>query len=123
MPLALVDKCYEAEHTQLVDKFNNLITLDGEKVPFFYLRKEFNMSSTNHTIEQIVVIKYEEKRVGLVIDAVIGEYQAVLKPLGKLYKNQDHISGATILGDGTIALVMDINKMINQFLKSETVNI
>lgn len=123
VPLALVDKCYEAEHTQLVDKFNNLITLDGEKVPFFYLRKEFNMSLTNHTIEQIVVIKYEEKRVGLVIDAVIGEYQAVLKPLGKLYKNQDHISGATILGDGTIALVMDINKMINQFLKSETVNI
>ncbi len=122
VPLALVDKCYEAAHTQLVDKFNNLITLDGEKVPFFYLRKEFNMGYTNHSIEQIVVIKYEEKRVGLVVDAVIGEYQAVLKPLGKLYKKQDHISGATILGDGTIALVMDINKMINQFLKSETIN-
>lgn len=123
IPLSLVDKCFEAKHTQLVDTFNNLITLEGEKVPFFYLRKEFNMSQNNDATEQLVVIKYEEKRVGLAVDAIIGEYQAVLKPLGKLYKKQDHISGATILGDGTIALVMDVHKMINQFLKMEVVNI
>lgn len=123
IPLSVVDKCFEAKHTQLVDTFNNLITLDGEKVPFFYLRNEFSMSHNKAAIEQIVVIKYAGKRVGLTVDAIIGEYQAVLKPLGKMYKKQEHISGATILGDGTIALVMDINKMINQFVKTEAVNI
>jgi two-component system chemotaxis sensor kinase CheA len=123
IPLSLVDKCFEAKHSQLVDTFNNLITLDGEKVPFFYLRNEFTMSQNQAAIEQIVVIKYEGKKVGLTVDAIIGEYQAVLKPLGKLYKKQEHISGATILGDGTIALVLDIHKMINQFLKTELVSI
>jgi two-component system, chemotaxis family, sensor kinase CheA len=62
-----------------------------------------------------VVVRFEEKRIGLVVDSVVGEYQAVLKPLGKHYKNQEIISGATILGDGTIALVMDTNKAIKQF--------
>jgi two-component system chemotaxis sensor kinase CheA len=51
---------------------------------------------------------------------VIGEYQAVLKPLGKHYKKQEIISGATILGDGTIALVMDTNKAIKQFAYKTT---
>jgi two-component system chemotaxis sensor kinase CheA len=81
------------------------------------------MSQNKAAIEQIVVIKYDGKRVGLTVDAIVGEYQAVLKPLGKLYKKQEHISGATILGDGTIALVLDIHKMINQFLKTELVSI
>ena len=63
-------------------------------------------------------MKYEEKRVGLAVDTVIGEYQAVLKPLGRYFKAQEMISGATILGDGTVALVMDTNKMIKSFLSS-----
>lgn len=121
IPLSVVDKCYEADHHQLVSTFNNLIILDNEKVPFFYLRKEFDIIKNTPAIEQVVVIYYEGNRVGLTVDAVIGEYQAVLKPLGRCYKNQEYMSGATILGDGTIALVMDTSKIIKQFLKSETI--
>jgi two-component system chemotaxis sensor kinase CheA len=121
IPLSVVDKCYEAIHSQLVDSFNNLITLDGEKIPFFYLRNEFEMPQSGALIEQVVIVKYEDKSVGLSVDAIIGEYQAVLKPLGKLYKNQELISGATILGDGTIALVMDTNKMIKKFSREATI--
>ncbi|MFW6103723.1 MAG: chemotaxis protein CheW, partial [Bacteroidota bacterium] len=60
-------------------------------------------------------VHYDETRVGLVVDNVIGEYQAVLKSMGKMYNEQEMISGATILGDGTVALVMDTNKMIEKF--------
>jgi two-component system, chemotaxis family, sensor kinase CheA len=123
IPLQVVDKCFEAEHSRLVSTFNNLVTLDNEKVPFFYLRNEFNMNSNTPAIEQIVTVKYEGSRVGLAVDIVIGEYQAVLKPLGRWYRKQDHISGATILGDGTIALVMDTSKMIKQFIKAENITI
>ena len=63
----------------------------------------------------MVVVKYEDVTVGLVVDMVVGEYQAVLKPLGRLYRNLDIISGATILGDGSIALVLDSNQIIRQF--------
>jgi len=57
--------------------------------------------------------------VGFVVDHVVGEYQAVLKPLGKHYKSQEMVSGATILGDGTVALVVDTNKIIKQFAIKE----
>jgi two-component system chemotaxis sensor kinase CheA len=115
IPLSAVDKIYAAQHSDVVDTFNNLIVLDGEQVPFFYLREEFGLPESGSDMEEIVVVQYEEKRIGLVVDNVIGEYQAVLKSLGKMYKKQDIVSGATILGDGTVALVLDTNKMIDQF--------
>ena len=68
----------------------------------------------------MVICNYQDKKVGLIVDEVVGEYQAVLKPLGKLFRNQSLFSGASILGDGTVALVMDTNKVIsklsNQFI-------
>lgn len=115
MPLNLVDKIYAFKHQEFVDSYNNLITVESEQVPFYNLREEFSVKSDAPETEQLVMVKYEDKRVGLVVDNVIGEYQAVLKPLGKLYINHDIISGATILGDGTIALVLDTNKIINEF--------
>lgn len=123
IPLSAVDKIFAIEHAQLVNKFNNLVILDGAQVPFFYLREEFNMDVNDTThFEEIVVVKFEEKRVGLAVDSVIGEYQAVLKPLGKHFKSHEMISGATILGDGTVALVMDTNKMIKTFLSKAPID-
>ncbi|SDC86063.1 chemotaxis protein CheA [Williamwhitmania taraxaci] len=118
IPLTVVDKIFAVDHHALVDTFNNVIVLDGVQVPFFYLRKEFGEPINDVSHEEVVVVKYEEKRVGLAVDSVIGEYQAVLKPLGRYFKAQEMISGATILGDGTVALVMDTNKMIKSFLSS-----
>lgn len=115
IPLSSVDKIYAVEHKKVVDQFNDVVVLDGQQVPFFNLRKEFNQPEFPDEMEQVIVVHYEEKKVGFVVDLVVGEYQAVLKPLGRHYKNQDMISGATILGDGTVALVMDTNRIINQF--------
>ena len=115
MPLNLVDKIYAVPHEKFVKAYNNLVIIDGEQIPFYNLRNEFSVIGQPLDMEQLVTVKYEDKRVGLVVDNVIGEYQAVLKPLGKLYINHDIISGATILGDGTIALVLDTNKIIHEF--------
>ena len=115
MPLNLVNKIYAYDHSTFENAFNNIVVVDGEQIPFYYLREEFEINGKPHDIEQLVLVKYEDKKIGLVVDNVVGEYQAVLKPLGKLYKNHEIISGATILGDGTIALVLDTNKIINEF--------
>jgi two-component system chemotaxis sensor kinase CheA len=115
IPLSAVEKIHAVEQEHLFKQFNDLVTLDNEQIPYLHLRKEFDLAKSENSTEQVIVITYEEKRVGLVVDSIIGEYQAVLKPLGKYYKNQDIISGATILGDGTVALVLDTNKTINQF--------
>lgn len=115
IPLSAVHKIYSIPHARIESTFDNIMVLEGEQIPFFYLRKQFNIDGIPPEREEILVVKYETKKVGLVIDKVIGEYQTVLKPLGKHYKSQEFIAGGTILGDGTIALVLDTNKIIYQF--------
>jgi two-component system chemotaxis sensor kinase CheA len=119
IPLSVVDKIFAVEHEKIQKTYNNVVVLDGQQVPFFHVRREFGHQENTEKFEQVIVVNFEEKSVGLVVDTVIGEYQAVLKPLGKHYKNQDMISGATILGDGTVALVMDTNKIIKLFANHE----
>jgi two-component system chemotaxis sensor kinase CheA len=81
------------------------------------LRNEFGIGGEPPSKEEIIMVKYEDKKIGIVVDNITGEYQAVLKSLGKLYRNQDIFSGASILGDGTVALVLDTHKVINKFTK------
>lgn len=123
IPLAAIDKIYAVEKNTIYKSFNNLVSLDGKQIPFFSLRKEFHLDQSDEDLEQVVVINFEDNSVGLVVDFVIGEYQAVLKPLGKHYKSHDIFSGATILGDGTVALVMDSNKIIKDFAKIQVINV
>jgi two-component system chemotaxis sensor kinase CheA len=115
IPLASVNKCFEFRHDTLVNAVNNMIFVNDGHIPFIYLRKEFGINSKSPDLEQVVVIEYGDTRIGITVDKVIGEYQAVLKSLGNLFKKQDIVSGATILGDGTVALVLDPNRIISQF--------
>lgn len=121
VPLSVVEKCYELPYSDLQNNFNNLLLLDEEQVPYINTRKEFQIEDETPEVTQIIVVNDGEKRVGITVDSIIDEYQAVLKPIGKYYKNQEYISGATILGDGTIALVIDTNKIINRF-SEHTIN-
>ncbi|MEJ5190212.1 MAG: chemotaxis protein CheW, partial [Breznakiellaceae bacterium] len=72
-------------------------------------------------IEQIVVVTLMEKRIGFVVDQVIGDNQTVIKPLGPLFKNVPIFSGASILGDGSIALIIDIPRLCQYSQKMEEV--
>lgn len=117
IPLAAVDKIYAVEREKIVDTYNNVLVLDGKQISFFNVRKEFDLEESKQKIDQVIVVNFDDTRVGLIVDYVVGEYQAVLKPLGKHYKRQEIISGATILGDGSIALVLDTNKIIKLFAK------
>ncbi|MBK8807078.1 MAG: chemotaxis protein CheA [Bacteroidales bacterium] len=117
MPLGAVNKIIVEKHKKLANTYNNTLPLDGKQVVFFNLREEFGLPETEEENEEIIIVNYEDEVVGFTVDNVVGEYQAVLKPLGKYYKNQEIISGATILGDGTVALVIDTNKTIRKFTK------
>jgi two-component system, chemotaxis family, sensor kinase CheA len=122
LPLSAVVKCYEVETTQLEETFNHWITLDGQRTPFFYLRKIFSITQAKPLYSQLINVPYNGSLVALAVDQIVGEYQAVLKPLGNLYLEQDEFSGATILGDGTVALVLDPTRMIKNLSASETTN-
>ena len=113
VPLSVVDTIFAANHGELKE-YNSLVVLAGKQIPYVYLRTIFDYPVNGNEQEQVVVINYNDSSVGLVVDKVVGEYQAVLKPLGKTFKNLDIVSGASILGDGTIALVLDTAKIIRQ---------
>jgi two-component system chemotaxis sensor kinase CheA len=116
IPLSVVDKCYEVDNFEMMNNFNQLLVLDEKQVPFINVRKEFGYEEmSNSEKSQIIVVSDADRRVGISVDHIVGEYQAVVKPIGKYYRNQDFISGATILGDGSIALVMDTHKIIDLY--------
>jgi len=123
IPISAVDKCYETSPSQLLNKLNNLVVFEGEQIPFISLRDEFGSSANFGGNQEIVIVNYDEKKVGLLVDRVVGKFQAVLKPLGKHFQHMDNISGATILGDGKIALVLDTNKVVEQFLYAKNLSI
>jgi two-component system chemotaxis sensor kinase CheA len=116
IPLSVVNKCYEVDNSEMMDNFNKLLILDDKQVPFINIRQEFGYKNVSGSEKsQIIVVSDGDKKVGISVDYIVGEYQAVVKPIGKYYKNQDFISGATILGDGSIALVMDTHKIIDLY--------
>tara|TARA_B100000809_G_scaffold195410_1_gene194789 strand:- start:10204 stop:12246 length:2043 start_codon:yes stop_codon:yes gene_type:complete len=113
--LSVVEKCHEVAYKELASTLNQLLVLDDIQIPFLNLREEFLVKTENPSETQVIVVNNGDRKVGITVDSIIGVSQAVLKPIGQYYKNQDYISGTTILGDGTVALVLDTNKMINQF--------
>jgi two-component system, chemotaxis family, sensor kinase CheA len=117
LPLSAVNKCYEVETKILDEAFNHWLTLEGQRTPFVYLRRELKVSSCAPDQSQVIKVGHEGHFVGLAVDKIIGEYQAVLKPLGHLYRNQDEYSGATILGDGLVALVLDPYRLIKKLVQ------
>ncbi|HEX2920464.1 MAG TPA: chemotaxis protein CheA [Bacteroidales bacterium] len=121
IPLSSIHKCFEFKHEDLKNAVNNLIFVNDGHIPFIYLRNEFGINTKSPDLEQVVVIEYGDSKIGLTVDHVIGEYQAVLKSLGTLYRKQDIVSGATILGDGTVALVLDANKVVSRYNYQKTI--
>ena len=65
-------------------------------------------------IEQIVITESGDTRVGFAVDSVIGQHQTVIKSLGNYYRDVEGISGATILGDGAVALILDLPKLVQK---------
>jgi two-component system chemotaxis sensor kinase CheA len=122
IPLAAVDKCFEVSSINKLNFFNNLIYFDDEQIPFINLTEEFEGKQSLCGNNEMVVVQYEEKKVALIVDTIGGKLQAVLKPLGKCFMHMDAVSGATILGDGNIALVLDTNKVVEQYLNKKTLS-
>ncbi|MCA1745701.1 MAG: chemotaxis protein CheA, partial [Bacteroidales bacterium] len=117
IPLSLTDRIYPANSQMLEAAFIKTVTLDGVQIPFINLRKEFEVAGDAPTKCQMVVVKQGGYTIALSVDQVVGKIQAVLKPLGKLYHHQKMISAATIMGDGSIALVLDANAIIREVLE------
>ncbi len=110
IPLSSVDECVELAREEVQNAHGrHIMQLRGEIVPYVPLRKLFGINGDRPAIEQIVVAQLNGYRIGFVVDQIIGEHQTVIKNLGKTYNDAQGFSGATILADGTVALILDVN--------------
>ena len=113
LPLSAVEECIELTRKDLAASHGrDLIPVRGSLVPYVSLRRHFKLPGEAPDIEQIVVTQVNGNRVGFVVDHVIGEHQTVIKSLGRLYRDLQGISGATVLGDGDVALILDVPNLV-----------
>jgi two-component system chemotaxis sensor kinase CheA len=119
LPLANTLECIELTRAD-IEKANGkqVANVRGEIVPYVGLRQYFNIHSERPEIEQVMVVETEEGRCGFVVDQVLGDYQAVIKNLGRLYRHVQFVSGATIMGNGTVALILDPQRLVQDALKT-----
>lgn len=121
LPLNLVSSIEKVpfEEVRKEGQFSRSLVVEGRQMSVLSLRETFHMHEHYPSQATIVSIQDGKKEKGIVVDKVKGELQAVLKPLGSMYEDQDYISGGTILGDGNLALVLDTNKLINRYAVQE----
>lgn len=112
VPLNTIAECmqYKADESQ---KDDLIITteLHGKPLPCINLRKFFKVNAPFSAKQEIVAVYDNDKVIGLIFDKILGSNQTVIKPIGRLYDNCAGINGSTILGDGSVALILDVLKL------------
>jgi len=119
IPLELVEECVElGEEGRSIDEECRYINLRGAVLPFIRLRDLFAVQGPKARRESIVVIRCAGKRIGIVVDDLLGELQTVIKPLSRLFSRLRGIGGSTVLGTGQLALILDVPSLLEQTLST-----
>lgn len=116
VPLHTVLECVDAVPSQLSlnERAAGFVRLRGEVLPVLDLRRVFGVQAPPPPRPRIVVVQGANGNAGLLVDRLDGEYQTVIKPLGKLFRQLQGISGSTVLGSGEVALILDVPALVKQ---------
>ncbi|KPF90852.1 chemotaxis protein CheA [Novosphingobium sp. AAP83] len=113
IPLSAVEECLELPASEAAGgKSRSFLDVRGELIPFLRMREAFATDWPAELHQKIVIVGAGDTRVGLVIDQIIGNAQTVIKPLSRFHAGLGTFSGATILGDGTVALILDVGNLL-----------
>ena len=123
LPLANSLECVELTRQDIQAAHgNHLATVRGETIPYIRLSENFAIDRPEPAREQIMLVDTEEGHCGLVVDEVLGNHQTVIKNLGRLFRDVPMVSGATILGNGTVALILDPHRLVQNAVQARSPN-
>lgn len=112
-PLASVEEVVDMDaQKNAATRTRSFLNIRDAIVPFIRLRDLFGTPGDAGPFQKVVIVSFGDMRVGLVVDQVIGQHQTVIKSLTRLHSHITHFSGATILGDGTVALILEIAHLV-----------
>lgn len=115
LPLASVEECVELTADDINrDRQRSIINIRDELVPFLNLGEIFNFAADEER-NRIVIVNADGRRVGLMVDDVIGQHQTVIKSLSAFHRSVEGLAGCTILGDGSVALIIDPAALVKSF--------
>ena len=123
IPLSMVDECIEMDPNECeINEIEHYINLRGQVLPYLRLGDYFHSRKLNEQKrrESMVVVKSGQYKAGFVVDQLHGEHQTVIKPLGKMFEKLKGITGATVLGDGNVALILDVQGLIQAAINKRT---
>jgi two-component system chemotaxis sensor kinase CheA len=112
IPLSAVEECAELSPAEERVRGRDFLNMRGDLVPFLRLRDLFDVAGEPDRYQKIIIASAGETRVGLIVDQIIGSHQSVIKSLSKLHSDVTMFSGATILGDGSAALILDVAQLM-----------
>ena len=114
IPLADVVECVETARDEADRaRANSTVDIRGRLVPCLGLRRFFGIAANGvPRIEQVVVVRSQGGHTGLIVDGIIGQRQTVIKGLGRIFEGVKGVSGATIMGDGSLALILDLPSLL-----------
>ncbi|MEY4592695.1 MAG: hypothetical protein RIR18_1590 [Pseudomonadota bacterium] len=113
IPLSMVEECIELSREIDSNQTSKLLEVRENLISFLRLRELFNIPGQAPKLEKMVVVTSGENRVGLVVDTLLGNHQTVIKPLSKLHKEVHCFMGATLLGNGQVALILDVLHLVS----------
>lgn len=112
VPLSAVEECVELPAGDRTSRGRDFLNIRGALVPFLRLRTLFGAEGEPDPYQKVIIVSVGETRIGLLADQIIGNHQTVIKSLSKLHADVATFSGATILGDGTAALIIDVGRLV-----------
>ncbi|QRK10268.1 chemotaxis protein CheA [Archangium violaceum] len=121
LPLAAVRECLELPAERNGQSGAGVLSLRGRSLPYLRLREVLGVQGPMPARESVVVLGHGGSRAGLVVDALYGEGQCVLKPLGRLFRHLPGVSGSTILGSGRVGLVLDVPTLLRTAIRQRAV--
>jgi two-component system chemotaxis sensor kinase CheA len=113
IPLEAVAECVDLPAGGDTGQRSSVINLRGEPVPYLRLRQVFGLPATNASRESLVVVTHAGRRAAIAVDALLGESQVVIKPFNRLLRNLPGLAGSTLLGNGRVALILDVPALLN----------
>jgi two-component system, chemotaxis family, sensor kinase CheA len=112
IPLYAVEECFELSDVRDARSVGRgIVTLRGRIVPLLNLRERFGTGDTD-ACRMAVVVSTGIERTALAVDRILGDHQTVIKPMSRFHVGVRQFSGATILGDGSVALILDVAHLI-----------
>ncbi len=120
VPLPDIEYCYNISSSAVLNSTNSYLEYNRRLVPFLNLRERFHFPQSTASEMIVLILNKFDKTYAIVADRIAGEYQAVIKPLGDLFANQPYFTGASIMVNGRVALILDTNSLFSQFERNQS---